>query len=62
MPHLVFCRRILDAWDPEARVREGEARIKVAQVVAIPLVMIGLIIAFPLDIISLPCQVQCLVP
>ncbi len=62
MVHLVFCRRILDAWDPEARVREGEARIKVAQIVAVPLVMIGLIIAFPLDIISLPCQVQCLVP
>lgn len=62
MVHLVFCRRILDAWDPEARVRNRDARIKAVQIVAIPLVMIGLIIAFPLDIISLPCQVQCLVP
>ena len=46
----MLSRGLLDLWDPGARFRDGEQRITISQVLSLPVVCVGLIFTFPIDV------------
>jgi hypothetical protein len=50
--------RLLDLWDRENNVREGDRRPNLIQTITIPFLIIGLTITFIIDLIRLPCQLR----
>ena len=55
---MLFTRGLIDLWDPELKLRNGEKKITILQVVTLPLVIVGIFFTFSLDIITLPWQLR----
>jgi len=54
----MFTRALIDVWDPELKLRDGDERISVLQVITILFDILVGIITFMLDIITLPWQIR----
>ena len=46
----MLSRGLLDLWDPGARFRDGAQRMTSLQGVSLPVVCVGLIFTFPIDV------------
>ena len=55
---MMFTRNLIDLWDPELKLRNGDKRITCVQITTIPFLCIGIILTFTLDIITLPYQMR----
>jgi len=55
---MLFTRALIDKWDPELKLRNGEQRISILQVVTVPFLIIGVFFTFTIDIITLPWQIR----
>jgi len=49
---------LLNFWDPEAKLREDNHRITFLQLITLPLLVVGLIISFPIDILVMVCKIK----
>lgn len=55
---MIFTRALIDKWDPELKLRNGEQLISILQLISVPLLIIGICFTFTLDIITLPWQIK----
>jgi len=53
---MILTRYILDLWDPSYDVRNGDRRISICQTISLPFLIVGILITYPIDIITFPLQ------
>jgi hypothetical protein len=55
---MFLTRKLLDKWDPEQNLRNGEQPITILQIITLPLVIIGFFLTIPIDIVTFPWQLR----
>lgn len=55
---MMLTRNLIDLWDPELKLRNREKRISIKQIIFLPSLFIGILIVFPIDILTLPYQLK----